>query len=83
MPLSIRLDPALEDRLAKASRKLRLNKTELIKRSLEAYLAGVEPGLTPYDLGKDLFGADTGRERSLSSGVKRRLGSRLRAKHHR
>ena len=47
MPVSIRLGPELEERLARASRKLRVNKTEVIKRSLEAYLAQVEPGRTP------------------------------------
>lgn len=83
MPVSIRLGAELEERLTKASRKLRLNKTEVIKRSVEAYLAQIEPGGTPYELGKDLFGADAGQETSLSSGVKRRVKSRLRGKHHR
>lgn len=83
MPVSIRLGPALEERLTRASRKMRLNKTEVIKRSLEAYLAQIEPGRTPYELGKDLFGADNGRETNLSVGFKRRLKSKLRGKHHR
>jgi hypothetical protein len=83
MPVSIRLGPGLEERLARASRKLRVNKTEVIKRSLEAYLAQVEPGGTPYELGTDLFGADAGRRTDLSVGVKSRLKSRLRGKHHR
>jgi len=60
-----------------------VNKTEVIKRSLEAYLAQVEPGRTPYELGTDLFGADAGRRTDLSIGVKSRLKSRLRGKHHR
>ena len=83
MPVSVRLGASLEEQLTRASRKLRLNKTEIIKRSVEAYLAQVEPGRTPFDLGRDLFGADQGRETTLSSGVKRRLTKKLRAKHHR
>ena len=83
MPVSIRLGAALEERLTRASRKLRLNKTEVVKRSVEAYLAQIEPGRTPYELGKDLFGADDDQETNLSSGVKRRMKSRLRGKHHR
>lgn len=83
MPVSIRLGPALEERLAKASRKLRLNKTEVIKRSLEAYLADIDPGKTPYELGKELFGADDRPGSNLSVGFKRRLRSKLRGKHPR
>jgi len=60
-----------------------VNKTEVIKRSLETYLAQIEPGRTPYELGADLFGADEGRGTDLSSGVKTRLKSKLRGKHHR
>ena len=83
MPVSIRLDPALEERLAKASRKLRVNKTEVIKRSLEAYLAQVEPGRSPYDVGADLFGADASPGADRAERFKRRLGRKLRAKHRR
>lgn len=83
MPVSIRLGPALEERLARASRKLRLNKTEVIKRSLEAYLTDIDPGRTPYALGKELFGADDGPAANRSVGYKHRLKSTLRGKHHR
>lgn len=83
MPVSIRLDSQLEERLAKASRKLRTNKTDVIKRSLEAYLNQIEPSRTPYELGEDLFGADQSPGRDFSSGFKRRLKRKLRAKHHR
>jgi prevent-host-death family protein len=37
----------------------------------------------PYELGKELFGADDGRGTALSRGFKRRLKSKLRGKHHR
>jgi hypothetical protein len=33
MPVSIRLGSALEERLTRASRRFRVNKTEVIKRS--------------------------------------------------
>ena len=83
MPVSIRLGLELEERLAKASRKLRVNKTQVIKRSLEAYLAQIEPGRTPYQLGEDLFGADERGGSDRSATFKSRLKRRLRAKHHR
>jgi Arc/MetJ-type ribon-helix-helix transcriptional regulator len=83
MPVSIRLGPQLEERLARASRKLRVNKTEVIRRSLESYLAQIEPGRTAFELGQDLFGADGSGASDLSTAVKSRLKARLRAKHRR
>lgn len=76
MPISIRLGQQLEERLVKASHKLRVNKTEVIKRSLEAYLAQIEPGRTAYELGEGLFGADERHEADRSSTFKRRLKGR-------
>lgn len=48
MRVSIRLGRELEDRLNRASRKLHVDKTQVIKRGLEQYLAQLEPGRTPY-----------------------------------
>lgn len=83
MPISIRLDSALEDRLTHASKRLRVNKSEIIKRSLLAYLDNLEPGKSPYELGEDLFGADTTSDATVSATYKQRLKQKLRAKHHR
>jgi predicted DNA-binding protein len=82
MPVSIRLGKDLEERLTKASRKLRVNKTQVIKRSLEAYLAQIESGRTVHELGEGLFGADEHRGADRSSTFKSRLKRRLRAKYH-
>lgn len=73
MLVSIRLGRQLEERLAKASGKLRVTKTQVIRRSLEAYLAQIEPGRTPYQLGKGLFGADERRGSDRSATFKSRL----------
>ena len=83
MPVSIRLGSQLEERLAKVSRKLRVNKTEVIKRSLEAYLAQLEPVRTAYELGEDLFGADGTDRVDSSTSFKRQLKGALRAKYRR
>jgi predicted DNA-binding protein len=83
MPISIRLDATLEQRLARASKKLRVNKSELIKQSLHAYLEQIEPSKTAFELGEDLFGADTTRDASLSATYKNQLKQKLRDKHHR
>ncbi|HTS52335.1 MAG TPA: hypothetical protein VMH26_03590 [Burkholderiales bacterium] len=58
-------------------------KTEVIKRSLAAFLDQIEPGNSAYELGKDLFGADDSLPTTLSSTYKRRLKAKLRAKHRR
>jgi predicted DNA-binding protein len=83
MPISVRLDTTLEHRLTRASKKLRVNKSELIKRSLQAYLDHLEPSKTAFELGEDLFGADTTPDASLSATYKRQLKQKLRDKHHR
>ena len=83
MPISVRLAPQLEERLSRASRRLRVNKTEVIKRSLESYLAEIEPGKTPLELGLDLFGADDGPRETHSVTYKSKLKKRLRAKYRR
>jgi predicted DNA-binding protein len=83
MPVSIRLGEELEERLARASRKLRVAKTEVIKRSLTAFLDQLEPGKSAYELGQDLFGADQTGPATLSGSYKRRLKAKLRAKHRR
>lgn len=58
MPISIRLGGQLEHRLNAVSRRLCVNKSEIVKRGLEAYLDQIEPGKNAYQLGEDLFGAD-------------------------
>ena len=83
MPVSIRLGEELEERLARASRRLRVAKTEVIKRSLTAFLDQLDPGKSAYELGQDLFGADQTGLTTLSRSYKRRLKTKLRAKHRR
>jgi hypothetical protein len=83
MPVSVRLGQQLEERLARASRRMRVNKTEVIKRSLETYLAQIEPERTPYELGEELFGADDSPGSDLSGSFKGRLKVELREKHRR
>ena len=83
MPISIRLGDQLEHRLSAVSRRLRVNKSEVVKRSLEAYLDQLEPGKTAYQLGQDLFGADASMVSDVSANYKTLLKKKLRAKHRR
>lgn len=83
MPISIRLGDQLEHRLGAASKRLRVNKSEVVKRSLEAYLDQLEPRKSAYQLGEDLFGADTSMAGDVSANYKTLLKQKLRAKHRR
>lgn len=83
MPISIRLGDQLEHRLNAVSRRLRVNKSEVVKRSLEAYLDQLEPGKNAYQLGEDLFGADASMVSGVSANYKALLKKKLRAKHRR
>lgn len=83
MPISIRLGDQLEHRLNAVSRRLRVNKSEVVKRSLEAYLDQLEPGRNAYQLGEDLFGADASMISDVSANHKALLKKKLRAKHRR
>lgn len=81
MPISIRLGDQLEHRLSTVSKRLRVNKSEVVKRSLEAYLDQLEPRKNAYQLGEDLFGADASMVGDVSANYKVLLKKKLRAKH--
>ena len=83
MPISIRLGDQLEHRLNAVTKRLRVNKSEVVKRSLEAYLDQIEPRKSAYQLGEDLFGADASMIRDASANYKALLKKKLRAKYRR
>jgi len=71
MPVSGRRGPKPEERATKASRKLRrATVSNVSKRSVG--------GSSPYELGKDLFGADERPGSDFSSTFKAHLQNRLR-----
>ena len=53
--LSVRLDQETEARLSAICRRLGYSKSEVVKRSLEQWLAAYEPVSDAYALGEDLF----------------------------
>jgi predicted DNA-binding protein len=79
--LAVRLDPKLEERLARYCRRRGLTKTAVVARALAREIAG---GVTPYEalieLTKNLEGSGNSRN---SRNVSQRLKRRLRAKHRR
>jgi predicted DNA-binding protein len=83
--VSVRLDHRLEKELAVASERLGLSKSEIIKQSLQAFLREKQVHLTPYELGKDLFGKHGSGEGDRSSKEKIRevIKARVRAENNR
>lgn len=83
MAVSVRLDARLEDELAVASERLGLSKSEIIKQSLEAFLRDKQVHLTPWELGKDLFGKEGSGVGDLARNHSKYLKEKLRAKNAR
>ena len=80
---SIRLAPELEEKLNAISEMERTTKSEIVKRALKIYIDRYEEGLTPCELGRDLFGNHGSGEKDLSKTYKKRLKDKLREKRSR
>jgi predicted DNA-binding protein len=79
--LAVRLDPKLEERLARYCERRGLTKTAVVTRALEREIAG---GVTPYEALIELTAPLKGSgNRRNSQDVSQRLKRRLRAKHRR
>jgi len=78
---SIRLSPEQEKRLNAVCAAERASKSEIIKQALNRYLADYEASLSPFELGRDLFGKYGSGCDDLSRNYKRRLKDKLREKH--
>jgi hypothetical protein len=84
MALSTRFDPELAHKLEQYCRHTGTTKSEVIRKSVEAFIDQAAKPATLYDLGKHLFGADKRPvAQSTSANVKQLLRAKLRAKHSR
>jgi predicted DNA-binding protein len=55
MPISVRLPPRVEQKLAEYCVSHKLTKSEAVKRALEAMLETSARDPSPYELGRDIF----------------------------
>lgn len=78
---SARLPASLEERLTRLARSTRTSKSRIIREALSRYLDELDSGTTPWEAGKDLFGAAASGRGDLSTSYKRLLVRRLREKH--
>jgi len=78
--LSVRLDEDLEQRLNAVCRRYGYSRSEVVKRSLTDWLAGLEPPPDVYALGVDLFDKG-GAAEPLADPLRRRIRERLHEKY--
>ena len=84
MPKSVRLPAELESQLARYCVARDITASEVIRLSVERFLAEQDVNTTLYDLGSDLFGADDAPAgKAVSADYKRLLAEKLREKHSR
>ena len=78
MPISVRLPPRVEQKLAEYCASKKVTKSEAVKRALEQMLGNSQP--SPYELGKEFFDRN---ERAKPTGDVARHTKRLLIEHFR
>ncbi|MFI3135580.1 MAG: ribbon-helix-helix domain-containing protein [Methylococcaceae bacterium] len=77
MSLSIHLPDNLDEQLSLYCQQHQVSKNEIIRLALERLLTSVEKPLTPYELGKNGFGADETHEGDIAQHSKALLKARF------
>ncbi len=71
----------MESMLDTLSQRKGMSKSEVIKQALAMYFEKEKASVSPYELGKDLFGSAQGGDEEASSSYKRRVKEKLHGKH--
>ena len=80
MTISLRLDEQTARRLEEIARQKGLSKSEVIRHCLAEYLGNQQQQLSPWELGKDLFGRAASGRGELSRESKQIVKEKFRAK---
>ena len=78
--MTLRIDEDLEQKIAHASVNLGISKSELLRRSVQEFIAGMTKP-DPWDVGKDLFGKYRSGRHDLSMNRKTIIRDLLSRKH--
>lgn len=78
--MTLRIDEDLEKKIERASVNLGISKSELLRRSVQEFIAGMSKP-DPWDVGKDLFGKYRSGRRDLSTNRKTIIRDLLSRKH--
>ncbi|MFY0652268.1 MAG: ribbon-helix-helix protein, CopG family [Cyclobacteriaceae bacterium] len=79
--LNVRLDEEIEKKLSQYTQEHDLSKSMVVKEALSQYLTKKHMQQRPFELGKDLFGADSSGQSDISSTYKSKLKQKLDEKH--
>jgi hypothetical protein len=77
--ITLRLDPKLEQDVENTAKILRITKSELIRKSIAAYLSKLTKP-SPWELGEDYFGKYSSGQDNLSTDRKLLMKTKIRAK---
>ena len=80
MSLTVRLPPRVEQELKAYCVTRRITKSDAVKEALEHLLSETAGQATPYELGKDGFGADDSQQGDIARNTKRLIKERYRGK---
>lgn len=83
MGISIRLEKSIEDSLRKRLQFEGISLSDFIRDAIREKLASYDNQLSPYELGKDLFGRYSSGRDDLSTNRKTLLREKLHAKYRR
>ena len=79
--INVRLDKKTEDVVKEYAETHDISKTMIVKEALAMYFSKKELAQNPFELGKDLFGAQSSGQSDLSKSYKSKLKDRLSAKY--
>ena len=80
MSLTVRLSTRVEQELKAYCTTQRITKSEAVKQALERLLSEAAVQASPYELGKDGFGADHSSGGDVARNTKRLIRQRFRGK---
>ena len=83
MPISLRLDSKLERELNRYARMVGRPKSEVVRKLIADFIEKESRAITPWELGKEMFGREGSGCGNLSIDRKSILKEKLRAKKNR
>jgi len=78
--ITLRLESELEEKINQTAKKMRLSKSELIRKSITEFIGKIDKE-SAWELGEDIFGKYSSTEESLSRDRKIRLKEKVQAKY--
>lgn len=81
--ISVRLPKELEESLEELAEYTHKTKTDIVKEAVTQYIIDTKSKLSPYEIGKDLFGQHASGESNRSTTYKTKIKEKLGEKFNR